>query len=133
MILKQPFTILINKHSPIALFKTLDDKYLLFNSIQIIVDKYDEENHIILSGDNVIPFILVHNMRINNIINTLKKNGYNDKNYLFDIVKNSYIENNLNSNLTVDDIYREYDNGIITYDELYISLIIYAQNQYNTP
>jgi len=132
MKLLEPYKLYICKNKPFAFFELQGKKYLNFNGVQITeLNKHGiEENYSLLTGEEVIPFILVHNWRISNIINSLRNGGRGGKHHLFIIVKNAYIENELNTNLSVDDIYREYDNGIITYDELHIALINYYQNKY---
>ena len=128
----EPYKLYICKNKPFAYFEMQGKKYLNFNGVQIVeLNKHNiEDDYIILTGEDVIPFILVHNWRIGNTINILRNGGRGGKHHLLIIVKNAYIENELNTNLTVDDIYREYDNGIITYDELHLALIIYYQDKY---
>lgn len=127
----EPLECIIYKNKPFALFRIQNNDYLLFNGVQTCMAyDFDENDVIILKGEDVIPFVLVHNMRIDTTINVLRNNNHGGNHHLLNVVKNAHIENELNTNLTVDDIYREYDDGIITYDELYLWLIIYAQNKY---
>ena len=134
MLLQEPFCVVINKSKPYALFKIKDNEFLLFNGIQTmeLEDTY-KNNYIILTGEDVIPFILVHNMRINASLELLKNSKFKIRNKnMFNVLNNACIENELNTTLTVHDIYKEYDDGIVTYDELHIYLAIDAQRKYNT-
>ena len=128
MILSEPLECIIKINRPFAYLKVEGGKYLSFNGFQIVNldDKDIEKDYITLIGKDVEPFILVHNMRISNIINALE--GMNNHKDFLNTIKNAYIENELITNLTVNDIYHEYGNCIITYDELYLMLITYYQN-----
>ena len=131
MKLQEPITLYVHKNKAIALFKIENNKYLLFNGIQSVemIDGFEDE-YITLNNESAIPFILVHNMRIDIIVNELKNTGRGGKHRLIVSARNSRIENELNTNLTVHDIYHEYNNGIITYDELHLWLIIDTQRKW---
>lgn len=131
MILSEPLTCIISRTKPHAFFKVDGDKHLLFNGVQTmsIYNDYIDE-YIILKNEDVVPFILVHNMRIDATINILETNNkYGRGKNLLNIVKEARIDNELNTNLTVKNVYDSYDTNIITYDELYLWLIIDAQNK----
>lgn len=132
MILQEPLTIAVNKYNTFAAFRIQNNRYLIFNGFQTFEGDYNNDDFIILTGKDVIPFVLVHNMRIDNNIYTLKQycSRGGGKNYLSNIIKNSYIENELNTNLTVEDIYHEYNDYIISYDELWLMMIMYTQREY---
>lgn len=133
MKIEEPLIILINKHKPFAFFKIEHDKVLAFNGVQTLIlndDTNNEDHFIVLSGDDVIPFVLVHNMRMMTTIQILKNEGKGGKHHLITIVKEAVIENELNTDLTVEDVYNDYDNDIITYDELYIWLILETQRKH---
>lgn len=138
MVLSEPLTLLIGKDRPFVLFKTKDGDYLLFNGVQTVTMSGVYESilnnyYIITEEKDIIPFIIVHNWRIDAAINDIKntKGGrVSGRTGIIQILNNARIDNVINTDLTIDDIYKEYDNGIITYDELHIFLTLYTRSKY---
>ena len=133
MKLAEPFTLIISNKSPSAFFKTKDGKYLSFNGFQVAnADESIKDYTIIKEREDILPFIILHNAHIdaikNGIFVTSRVCG---KRYLLDVLEKSYIDNELNTDLTIEDICEQYDDGIITYDYLHIWLMMDMLRKYN--
>ena len=135
MKLEEPLVCLVNKNIDNAIFKIENNKYLLFNGIQTFEmdNEFDINQYIILNNEDTIRFIIIHNARINNLIQELKNIGRGGKHKIMLYTRNAYIENTLNTNIAIEDIYREYDDGVITYNELPLWMMLDVKRKYSIP
>ena len=114
MELQEPFTFVINKKHPrkLGVFKVdtnnTFDSYLMCAGVQTFgLNNIKQDNYLVITGEDVIPFIIHHNKVVRNLINDLKISGHGGKYNLMTISRNAIIENELNTDITIQDIIKD--------------------------
>lgn len=109
MKLQEPLTYIINETHPkhIGFFKVKNNEYLISSGIQtLIMNEILHDKYCIITGKDVIPFIIYHNYIIDFAIKQLK-NTSKGSNNIIKHTKNAYIENELDTDMTINDIIKE--------------------------
>lgn len=113
MILQEPLTMIINKNKNYAMFKVNDNVYKFVAGTELMLSKEDaidlshaefipdeinDNNYTYITGDDVIPYIVLHNYNIQTTIDEVDKKCSNEylRNFTIKSLEDSMICNKIN-------------------------------------
>lgn len=131
MKLAEPFVYAIQKtHAQkVGAFKLEDGAWLVISqatTVEFTTDPSENENFIVLTGNDVIPFILCHNWTMELSQAYLRSIGRGGKHSEMIEARNAMIENEIDTDLTINDIVLKCRKGNITDNDYIGTSELYA-------